>query len=187
MTLVSREPIGKEAVVMVRNAVAETDARAALERMMAAHGGSLLRMCMLQLRDAQLAEDAVQETFLKAYRKMDGFRGESSELTWLTTIAIRVCRDMQRSAWLRRVDRQVDIDTLPEPSQPDAYPDSTVVQSVMELPPKYREVIVLRYYQGMTMRETAEALHLSLTAVKARLDRANNVLRDRLKEWYDEA
>ena len=163
------------------------DNRAAIERMMTAYGGSLLRMCTLQLRDAQMAEDAVQETFLKAYRKLDSFRGESSELSWLTAIAIRVCRDIQRSAWLRRVDRRVDIDTLPEPSRPEDYPDHTVIQEVMALPPKYREVIVLRYYQGLTMRGTADALHISLTAVKARLDRANNVLRDRLKEWYDEA
>lgn len=172
---------------MMRNAWAETDARSVLERMMTAYGGSLLRMCALQLRDEQLAEDAVQETFLKAYRKLHTFRGESSELSWLTSIAIRVCRDVQRGSWWRRVDRRVDIDALPEASATDEYPDRTVIREVTALPPRYREVIVLRYYQGLTVRETAEALGLSLTAVKARLNRANGVLRERLKEWYDEA
>ena len=162
------------------------DSRTALERMMAAYGGSLLRMCALQLRDAQLAEDAVQETFLKAYRKLHTFRGESSELSWLTSIAIHVCRDMQRGSWFRRVDRRVDVDALPEASTTDRYPDSTVIREVTALPPKYREVIVLRYYQGLTVRETAEALALSLTAVKARLNRANGMLRERLKDWYEE-
>ena len=163
------------------------DDRAALERMMAAYGGSLLRMCALQLRDAHLAEDAVQETFLKAYRHMSGFRGESSERTWLTSIAIHVCRDMQRGAWFRHVDRRVDTAELPEQVAFDEYPDRTVIAEVQALPPRYREVIALRYYQGLTLRETAEALRLSQTAVKARLNRANAILRERLKEWYDEA
>ena len=163
------------------------DDRAALEHMMAAYGERLLRLCALQLRDAHLAEDAVQETFLKAYRHMSGFRGESSELTWLTSIAIHVCRDMQRGAWFRHIDRRVDTAELPEPSAAETYPDRTVIAEVQALPPRYREVIALRYYQGLTLRETGAALRLSQTAVKARLNRANAVLRDRLKEWYDEA
>ena len=173
----------KEAGIMT----AFRDDRAALERMMAAHGESLLRMCALQLRDAQLAEDAVQETFLKAYRHMSGFRGDSSELTWLTSIAIHVCRDMQRSAWFKHIDRRVNAAELPESAAADEYPDRTVISEVQALPPRYREVIVLRYYQGLTLRETGEALRLSQTAVKARLNRANAILRERLKEWYDEA
>lgn len=163
------------------------DDRATLERMMAAHGGSLLRMCALQLRDQQLAEDAVQETFLKAYRHMGGFRGESSELTWLTSIAIHVCRDMQRGSWFRHIDRRVASEELPEPTAADEYADRTVIAEVQALPPRYREAILLRYYQGLTLRETGEALRLSQTAVKARLNRANAILRERLKEWYDEA
>lgn len=166
---------------------ATRDNREALERMMSAYGESLLRMCTLQLRDAHLAEDAVQETFLKAYRHMSSFRGESSELTWLTSIAIHVCRDMQRGAWFRHVDRRADASELPEPSVTDEYPDRTVIAEVQALPPRYREVILLRYYQGLTLRETGEALRLSQTAVKARLNRANAMLRERLKEWYDEA
>ena len=163
------------------------DDRATLERMMAAYGERLLRMCALQLRDAYLAEDAVQETFLKAYRRMSGFRGESSELTWLTSIAIHVCRDMQRGSWFRHVDRRTDALELPEAAVPDEYPDRTVIAEVQALPPRYREVIALRYYQGLTLRETSDALRLSQTAVKARLNRANAILRERLKEWYDEA
>ena len=175
--------IGKEAGLMTLT----RDDRATLERMMSAHGGSLLRMCALQLRDAHLAEDAVQETFLKAYRHLGSFRGESSELTWLTSIAIHVCRDMQRGSWFKHIDRHTDAAELPEPAAADEYPDRTVIAEVQALPPRYREVILLRYYQGLTLRETGEALRLSQTAVKARLNRANAILRERLKEWYDEA
>ena len=55
---------------------------------------SLLRLCFIYLHDKALAEDAVQETFLKAHRSLSSFRGDSSEKTWLTRIAMNTCRDM---------------------------------------------------------------------------------------------
>ena len=65
---------------------------------------SLLRLCFAYLHDRTLAEDAVQETFLKAYRSISSFRNESSEKTWLSHIAINCCRDMNKSAWARFFD-----------------------------------------------------------------------------------
>ena len=90
------------------------DRQAALERLMAQYGTALLRMCCLYLRDYSLAEDAVQETFLKAYARLDSFRGDCSEQTWLMKIAINTCRDMLRTGWFRYTDRKVDLDQLPE-------------------------------------------------------------------------
>ena len=87
------------------------DRQAALERLMAQYGTALLRMCCLYLRDYSLAEDAVQETFLKAYARLDTFRGDCSEQTWLMKIAINTCRDMHLKrlcpARCRRI-RQID-------------------------------------------------------------------------------
>jgi len=64
--------------------------RETLTRLMREHGNAIFRMCYLHLHDVQLAEDAAQETFLKAYRHLDSFRGDCSEKTWLTGIAINV-------------------------------------------------------------------------------------------------
>ena len=61
---------------------------------------SLLRLCFAYLHDRTLAEDAVQETFLKAYRSISGFRNKSSEKTWLSHIAINCCRDMNKTLGL---------------------------------------------------------------------------------------
>ena len=155
-----------------------------LERLMEEYGSSLLRMCAVYLRDPYQAQDAVQETFIKAYRHMDTFRGECSERSWLAGIAINVCRDYCRTAWFRHIDRRVDTDALPETPAPDAFGDHTVLAEVNRLPKRYREVILLRYYQGMKVKETADALHLSSSAVKQRIKRANSILHDRLKEWY---
>ena len=79
--------------------------RSELERLMEQYGSSLLRMCALYLKDADLAQDAVQETFIRAYRHIEDYRGESSERTWLTAIAINVSRDMLRTAWFRHQSR----------------------------------------------------------------------------------
>ena len=57
---------------------------------------SLKRMCTVWLKDASLAEDAVQEAFIRAYRALPAFRGECGEKTWLTRIALNVCRNMRR-------------------------------------------------------------------------------------------
>ncbi|MBP3427741.1 MAG: sigma-70 family RNA polymerase sigma factor [Clostridia bacterium] len=63
----------------------------------------LLRLCFVYLKDEALAEDAVQETFLKAYSRLSSFRGDSSPKTWLVRIAINVCKDMSRTSWFRMI------------------------------------------------------------------------------------
>lgn len=74
----------------------ESDRERALVDMVERYQTPLRRMCCAILHDAALSEDAVQETFLKAYRAIDGFRGECGEKTWLMRIAINTCRDMRR-------------------------------------------------------------------------------------------
>lgn len=76
-----------------------------IEALMRQHEDSILRLCLVYLQDYHLAEDAMQGTFLKAYRGYDRFKGDSSLYTWLTRIAIYTCRDEHRSAWHRRVNR----------------------------------------------------------------------------------
>lgn len=159
--------------------------RLELERLMEQYGSYLLRMSALYLKDADLAQDAVQETFVKVYRHLGRYRAESSEKTWLTAICINVCRDMLRTAWFRHQSRK-DIDTLPEKPVSFAFPDDTVLTAVMRLPAKYREVVLLRYYEGLKLKEVASALRLSEGTIRSRLNRANRILRDRLKEWYYE-
>jgi len=161
------------------------DARETLDHLMREHGSRLLRLCAMNLRDASLAQDAVQDTFLKAFRQFDRFRGEAEALTWLTAIAINVCRDYRRSAWFRHVDRHVEADSLPHAAD-FPYPDNTVIHAVTDLPPRYREVILLRYYQDMKQKDIAAALRISERAVRQRLSKANAMLRERLKEWYED-
>lgn len=157
-----------------------------ITRIMAQYGRSLKRMCYLYLKDAQAAEDAAQETFLKAYKSMNAFRGDCAEKTWLMRIAVNVCRDMLRTAWFRRVDRRVPLESVPEPPGAQAQ-DRALLDEIMRLPAKYKEVILLYYYQGMTAPEIAKALGQSLNTVKSRLRRGRDALKERLKGWYFDA
>lgn len=158
-----------------------------LEDLMRRYGDALVRMCCLYLNDASLAQDAAQDTFIKAWRRLEMFRGECDERTWLMRIAINTCRDYHRTAWLRHVDRSTPLEALPEAGAEDAHPDGEVIRAVMALPRREREAVLLRYYQEMTIAEVAQALRISQSAVKQRLQRANRRLRDRLKEWYYDA
>lgn len=162
------------------------EARNEIDRLMRQHGSQLLRLCAMLLEDASLAQDALQDTFLRAYRSWGSWRGEASEKTWLTAIAVNTCRDYRRSAWVRRMAREKDVADLPLPDDRFTFPDNTVITEVMHLPDKLREVVLLRYYQNMRQKEIAAALHLSDRAVRQRLQKANAILRERLKEWYED-
>ncbi len=141
----------------------------------------LRRLCCMILKDAHLAEDAVQETFLKAYRSMKSFRQESSEKTWLTRIAVNTCRALLRSRWFRHIDLSVDIADLPEEACACDPEDTALMDLVLRLPLKQREVVLLYYYQNMTMQEISETLHIAVSNISRRLESARKALRKQLE------
>lgn len=152
-----------------------------LEQLLGEHGNSLYRMCVLYLKDEALAQDAVQDTFLKAMTA--NFRGDCSEKTFLVGIAINVCRDYLRSPWLRRRADAAILDNVEAAPVPETA-DDTLPSAIMALPRKYREVVVLHYYQELKAREIADALHIPLSTVTVRLSRARSLLKEQLKGWY---
>jgi len=160
------------------------DGAAAVERMMGEYGAGILRLCFLYLKDHALAEDAAQEAFIRAYRGLSSFRGQASEKTWLTRIAVNVCKNMLRSPWRRLTDFRVSPDRLPEPSCPLEARDGEVLKAVMGLPVRYREVVLLYYYQEMALREIAGLLNIPQATVSTRLARARARLKDALKGWW---
>ena len=152
-----------------------------LERLVAQYQGAVLRTCYLYLCDRSQAEDAVQETFLKVYRNLDSFRGESSEKTWILKIAMRTCYDMNHSCWSRFFNRRVTPEMLPEASVPFTERDDALTQAVMRLPEKLRRVIILYYYQGLSVREIAETLGITQPSVSNRMKRGREKLKAALE------
>ncbi len=153
----------------------------ALCQLVERHQTALLRMCYLYLHDQALAEDAVQETFLKAYKAIHTFRGECREKTWLMRIAINTCRDMRRSGWFRYVDRHVTPELLPEASAGFTEKDEEVTLAIMRLPGRCRETVMLRFYEQMSVAEIAQALNVTTATVSSQLHRAKKKLRSALE------
>lgn len=167
-------------------AIAQTKLREMeIERLMLAYKDSLLRMCYVYLKDVSLAEDVVQETFIKAYQRYADFRGDSSEKTWLMRIAMNTCNDMRRSKWFRWMDRSVTPDTLPPAMCAFEPDDENLIFDVMALPPKLKAVILLFYYQGMTADEVAQSLHIAKPTVYQRLNRAQALLKCLLEGGHE--
>lgn len=166
--------------------MAEDERRIWLEEAMNRWETSLLRLCFAYLGDRSLAEDAVQETFLKAWKGWDRFRREADEKTWLTRIAINTAKDMRKSAWFRHVDRSAALDCLPEGSIPFEAQDDTITRAVMALPDKLRQVSLLCWLQGFSGDEAARALRVPRSTVYHRLKKAQELLKQEL-EGYDEA
>lgn len=154
-----------------------------LSEWLSAYGDLINRTCVLILGDSMLAEDAAQETFIRAWKSMDKFKGDASPRTWLTRIAINVCRNVRRTAWFRRIDRRIAPEELPLSSPAE---DRTLLLTVHQLPEKYKQVIILRYYHGLSLDETARVLGISRSAAHHRLQKALKQLRLDLDEGRDE-
>lgn len=148
-----------------------------LLRLMGEYEIPIRKMCCVYLRDEQLAADAVQETFLKAYLSLENFRGESSEKTWLMRIAVNVCHSMRRTGWMKFVDRRVTLDKLPEPAVQADYGFTELTLDIMRLPQKLIDVVLLHDYQGFTVREAGEMLGIPYQTVISRLKKAHQLLR----------
>lgn len=152
-----------------------------IENMVSLYQLPLLRLCIMYLHDEELAKDVVQETFIKAYRNLDGFRGDASEKTWLTRIAVNGCKNVYRSAWFRHIDRSVTPEMLSDRYAPADPKDDALTAAIMNLPVKLREAALLCWLQGMNYEEAAAALGVSRQAVGSRLNRARRRLRAALE------
>lgn len=152
-----------------------------ISQMIKTYEKDLLRLCRVYLKEESLAEDAMQETFIKAYKNLHTFRGDSSDKTWLFRIAINVCRDMQRTSWFRNISRMVSLDSIQIQQPQESEISHALMDEIMRLPKKYREVILLYYYEDMKQNEIAEILGVSVTTVCRRIEKARELLKDMLK------
>ena len=143
-------------------------------RLMDAYGPSLVGMCTLLLRDAHLAQDVAQETFVRAWHK--GNLRRETEKAWLTRVAVNLCRDGYRSRWHRHVDRRITPEELPIPADAP-QDDGDLLDRVHRLPAREREVIVMHYWNDMTPEEIAKLLNINRATVFRRLSRGRKRLK----------
>ncbi len=171
----------------------------AFEQLMKQYDRKVFRIAQHITQNREDAEDIVQDTFLKAFTKLDQFQGNAKFYTWLVRIAVNeslMRLRKRRSSKTVSMDEDVQTeegsiprdfaDWSPNPEQ--NYRQSEMAEilrrNVQGLPPGFRAVFALRDIDGLSTEETAEALGLSVPAVKSRLLRARLQLRERLSKHF---
>ena len=172
---------------------------AAFEKLVERYDRKLLRIAQNLMHNREDAEEVVQETFLKAFQHMGQFRGDAKFSTWLIRIAMNQALMMLRrlrSGKEISIDRdfQSEEDNLPIDvadwaANPEELYGAAELREILrnrlkQLHPRLRVVFVLRDIEGLSVQQTAEALNLSVAAVKARSWRARSQLRERLSKYF---
>jgi RNA polymerase sigma-70 factor (ECF subfamily) len=173
--------------------------RRAFEPLVRKHERRVFRVVLAVLGNVEDAEDAMQDTFIKAYRHLDQFRRESRFTTWLTRIAVNDAlqkRQSRKESVSLDESRDVESKSLPgrfEPWRADPeklYGKQEIRQlvegAIQTLPPIYRETLVLRDVEEMSAEEAAEALGITVPALKSRLLRARLLLRESLGAHFEQ-
>jgi RNA polymerase sigma-70 factor (ECF subfamily) len=171
----------------------------AFEQLVKRYDRNIFRLAQHITQNREDAEDVVQEAFLKAYTHLNGFQEQSKFYTWLVRIAVNESLMKLRR---RRADKTVSLDQEietednsiprevvdwgPNPEQVynQAEMNEILTKTIGGLPGGFRTVFVLRDVEGLSTEETAEALQLSIPAVKSRLLRARLQLRERLSKFF---
>lgn len=147
---------------------------------------SITRMCYMYLKDKDLAQDAAQETFMKAYSRLSSYKEKSSVNTWLSAIAINTCKNIMRTkAFKCKVVSIEDMSVADTYTMQENESDISVSEAVSSLPEALRSVILLRYYQDLKIEDIAKILKLPQTTINYRLLKAKSLLREKLKEDID--
>jgi RNA polymerase sigma-70 factor (ECF subfamily) len=190
------EPVSDESVLV--DAARNGDV-GAFEQLVRRYDRNVFRIAQHITQNREDAEDVVQDAFLKAFQNLGQFQGQSKFYTWLVRIAVNEALMRLRR---RRPERTVSLDEevrTEEDSMPREVADwspnpeqlysqaelkDILSKSIQGLPPGFRAVFVLRDVEGLSTEETAEALNLSIPAVKSRLLRARLQLRERLNKFF---
>jgi len=175
--------------------------RTEFARLVDTYSTQIYRLALKMLGQEQDAEDVLQNTFMKALQSIDTFEGRSSVSTWLYRIAVNEALMLvrrQKPIVPVAMDYEDDEDELQHPTQftdwcclpeEDLLSDESkkhLDQAIRRLPEKLQVVFLLRDIEGLSIRETSEALGLTETAVKTRLLRARLNLREQLSSYFGE-
>src|SRR6266513_5346754 len=190
------EPVSEELALV--QAAKKGDV-SAFEDLVKRYDRNVFRIAQHITQNREDAEDVVQDAFLKAYQNLGQFQGQSKFYTWLVRIAVNEALMKLRR---RRPERMVSLDeevkteedSLPRevadwsPNPEQQYTQAELREilgrTIQGLPPSFRTVFVLRDVEGLSTEETADALDLSIPAVKSRLLRARLQLRERLNKYF---
>ncbi len=145
------------------------------------YGSRLLRTCYLILKDREEAEDVVQETFIKVFRKMGTFKEDSALYTWIYSIALNLSRDRLR----KKQDVLVLEDEWIGSNDVESHIERSIDRELLkkelfEMNALYREVLVLFYFEELSIKEISKLLNEKEGTIKSKLSRGRNILKESL-------
>lgn len=171
--------------------------KSAFETIILNYQDRIYNLCRHMLGNAHDAEDAAQDTFLKAYQKLKDFRPNASVYTWLYRIAVNTCIDYKRRPFFESIFRRSDTgeekvieyaSTSPSPER--EYESKQIARALQKglarLSRKLRTVIILKEVEGLSYEEIADVLDISKGTVKSRISRAREELKQRMKIFREQ-
>lgn len=138
----------------------------------------VIRIAFQSLKSMTDAEDVAQEVFLKLFTSSPEFESEAHEKAWVIRVTVNLCKDFLKSAWFRK--RAVLEDSIPQNDK-----NNEVLDAVMRLPVKFRNVIYLHYYEDMSVAQISDILRQKENTVSSWLYRARRQLKESLAGGFD--
>ena len=157
--------------------------RQSVKELAALYQNNLFAVAFNICKNTQDAEDVVQDTFVQYYTTKKEFEGEQHIRAWLIRVTVNKAKNITRTFWRRN---KISIEDYMETLTFETPEAGNLFETVMQLPEKYRIVIHLYYYEDYTVSEIADILKLSESNVKTRLSRGRAMLKEVLKEEWDD-
>ena len=169
----------------------------AFEELVLKYQDRIYNLCRHMLSNAHDAEDAAQDTLIKAYQNLKKFRPEASFYTWLYRIAVNTCLDYKKRPLFESIFKfsdkgeeftleQVSAEPSPERLYESKQLEQALYKSLGKLSPNLRMVIILKEIEGLSYEEIAGILDVSIGTVKSRISRAREKLKQRLKKFTEQ-
>ena len=150
-----------------------------VEEIVKQHKDKLFRIAVAMMGQSADAEDVIQDVFFKLFEKQPFFESAAHETAWLIRVTVNLCKNRLRSSWRTTTVPLFDI----YPAENDAQQD--IMETIFALPPKYRAVIHLFYYEGYSTKEIAQMIKQTEVAVRQQLTRARRMLKDHLEGAFE--
>jgi RNA polymerase sigma-70 factor, ECF subfamily len=142
------------------------------------HSDTILRTSYSYMKNLSESEDITQEVFIKLLEKKPSFESAEQEKAWLIRVTINLCKDKLKSSWFRKT-APLEGDFVEATKE-----DNEIISSVLELPLKYRSVVLLFYYEDYSISQIANILNLGESTVGSQLSRARKLLKTKLNEYF---
>lgn len=155
----------------------------AYEDVLDLYGNRLFKTCYLILKDEKEAEDVVQETYLRLFNNIDKFKGKSSLYTWIYRIALNISKDKLRTSNdFFLLDEFLESDEMVEQEVLDIIDREVLRKELFNLDHIYKEVLILFYFEELSIKEIMDILDEKEGTIKSRLSRGRILLREKIEK-----